>query len=92
METPAFLYYALLARRLRWERIEDARIASSFPHMGEEGRKEVIEELNHHLQGPGVYVDWTETISDEAKAKMAEADRERDEAWESLVAAGFLEG
>lgn len=86
LEAPAFFYHAMLARRSRWQRFADARLASTFPHLDEAGREAVAKEQAAELEGPGVYVDWRDTMSAKAKAELEASERELDETWETFQA------
>lgn len=79
LEAAAAFHYAMRAERLRWQRFNDMREAASYPHLSEDrDRKAIIERVNVKLAGPGVVVPYEETLTDEMKRAMAEADRERD--------------
>ncbi len=86
----AALHYAMIACRRRWERIEDMRIAACFPHYEEKARAALINRINLMTGGPGTVIEWEQTLDPKVRRALDECDKERDEVYESLKAAGLL--
>ncbi len=91
LELGAALHYAMKAKRYRWERFEDMRLSTGFPHLAvESDRAAILDQVGRMLSGPGIAVTWKEQLSEETRRQMEECDRERDAAYEMLRNAGIL--
>jgi hypothetical protein len=91
LELGAALHYAMKAKRYRWERFEDTRLAAGFVHLAVEAdRAALLEQVGRMLSGPGIPVTWKEQLSAETRRQMDECERERDAAYAALQKAGVL--
>lgn len=90
LEATAALYYALVAKRRKWERIEDMRQAATFPHQDERGARALIQQINFMTSGPGRMVKWEDTLSLKAREAAANAEDELDETYRRLQEMGIL--
>jgi len=91
LEIGAAFHYAMRAKRIQWQRFEDARLATGFVHLAiESDRVALLEKIGRMLSGPGIPVTWKEQLSEETRRKMAECEQERDAAYAVLLKAGVL--
>jgi len=66
------------------------RIATCFPHYDDKTRDAILARINLMTSGPGTVIEWEQTLDPQTQRAIADCDKERDEVYESLKAAGML--
>lgn len=86
----AAFHYAMRAAQVRWQRIEDARLAGVFAHLDEKSQRRIVGKINLMLSGPGWVPTWEETLTPSERQAARQCQEETDRLFEQLKADGLL--
>ena len=77
--------------RNRWQALDDARRAAEYPQIADDKiRRQILEQIVGMLCGPGIEIDWKETIPEDVRRRVDAAAKELDEVYEQLRRDGLL--
>lgn len=86
----ATFQFAMRSYRMRWERIDDVRVASGYTHWDEKARRKILSRIEFFRAGPGLQVTLEETLTKKELEAVKEADAELEATYQMLLKKGIL--